>query len=79
MSNTTEKALDSTKLLLKASEVAECLSIGRGTAYELMAGGVLPTVRIGRSVRATAAGVERYARGLQDESQTKGGGSRLRS
>ena len=79
MSNTTEKAPESTKLLLRASEVAERLSIGRGTAYELMAGGVLPTVRIGRSVRAIATGVENYARGVQEGTEGTGDRSKSRS
>ena len=46
------------KLLLKASEVADRLSIGRATAYEMMAAGVLPTVRIGRAVRVPARSLE---------------------
>jgi len=42
-------------LLLSPREVAEALAIGRSTAYALMAAGVLPSVRIGSSVRAPAA------------------------
>ncbi|MGH9342482.1 MAG: helix-turn-helix domain-containing protein [Terriglobia bacterium] len=48
------------KLLLKASEVADRLSIGRATAYEMMSGGVLPTVRIGRAVRVPARALEAW-------------------
>lgn len=43
-------------LLLRGGEVAELLGIGRSTAFELMASGELPVVRIGRAVR-----VPRYA------------------
>jgi excisionase family DNA binding protein len=39
------------RLLLRGDEVAKLLGIGRSTAFDLMAGGVLPVVRIGRSVR----------------------------
>ncbi len=46
------------KLLLKAAEVADRLSIGRATAYEMMAAGILPTVRIGRAVRVPARALE---------------------
>ena len=73
MSNTREKATDTTKLLLRASEVAERLSIGRGTAYELMASGVLQSVRIGRSIRVPSrtldAFIERKERETKDESK----------
>lgn len=37
--------------LLRPSEVAEMLGIGRTKAYELIAGGKLPVVRIGTAVR----------------------------
>jgi excisionase family DNA binding protein len=43
--------MDDNKLLLRGDEVAKLLGIGRSTAFDLMAGGVLPVVRIGRSVR----------------------------
>lgn len=39
------------KLLLRPSEVAELLSVSRTKAYELIAAGVLPSVRVGSSVR----------------------------
>ena len=39
------------KLLLTAEEAAEALSIGRTKVYELMAGGQLRSVHIGRSRR----------------------------
>jgi excisionase family DNA binding protein len=37
--------------LLRADEVAEILGLGRSKVYEMMAAGVLPVVRLGRSVR----------------------------
>ena len=39
--------------LLRADEVAKALSIGRTKAYEMMAAGELPVVRLGRCVRVT--------------------------
>jgi excisionase family DNA binding protein len=47
-------------LLLKAEEVAKALRIGRSKAYELMASGQLPTVRIGRAVRVPAGALEEW-------------------
>jgi excisionase family DNA binding protein len=41
----------SDRLLLRAQEVADALGIGRSKAYELIAAGVLPSIRIGSSVR----------------------------
>ena len=37
--------------LLRAEEVAKALRIGRTKAYEMMAAGELPVVRLGRCVR----------------------------
>lgn len=37
--------------LLRADEVAKALRIGRTKAYEMMAAGELPVVRLGRCVR----------------------------
>lgn len=48
------------KLLLKAAEVADRLSIGRATAYEMMASGTLPIIRIGRAVRVPARALEAW-------------------
>ena len=42
------------KLLLRPAEVAELLGIGRSKAYELIAGGSIPAVRLGASVRVPA-------------------------
>jgi excisionase family DNA binding protein len=60
MQTAREDTLDKPKLLLKAEEVARRLSVGRATAYEMMAGGILPTVRIGRSVRVPARALEEW-------------------
>ncbi len=39
------------RLLLRPPEVAEALGIGRSKAYELIAAGTIPSIRIGGSVR----------------------------
>jgi excisionase family DNA binding protein len=38
-------------LLLRPSEAAAALGIGRSKAYELIAAGVIPSIRLGGSVR----------------------------
>ena len=47
MQETTERH----PLLLRGVEVAEALGISRALAYRWMASGILPTVRISRSIR----------------------------
>lgn len=44
--------------LLRAEEVAEALRISRTKAYEMMASGALPVVRLGRCVRVPRKGLE---------------------
>lgn len=48
------------RILLRATEVAAMLGIGRATVYELMASGAIPTVRIGRSVRVPQEALNRW-------------------
>jgi excisionase family DNA binding protein len=45
---------------LKVPEVAEVLRIARNRAYELVAEGEIPSVRIGRSVRVSRKELERW-------------------
>ena len=45
---------------LKVPEVAEQLRIARSRAYELVADGEIPAVRIGRSVRVSRKGLDRW-------------------
>lgn len=51
---------------MKVSEVAEELRIARSRAYELVANGKIPSVRIGRSVRVNRRELERW---LEDSRQ----------
>lgn len=51
---------------MKVPEVAEELRIARSRAYELVANGKIPSVRIGRSVRVNRRELERW---LEDSRQ----------
>jgi excisionase family DNA binding protein len=42
------------KILLKPGEVCELIGVGKSRCYELIAAGLLPSVRLGRSVRVPA-------------------------
>jgi putative molybdopterin biosynthesis protein len=48
---------------LKVPEVAEVLRIARSRAYELVADGEIPAVRIGRSIRVNRNELERWLEG----------------
>ena len=48
------------KLLLTAADVAKMLSIGQTKVAEMIAAKSLPTVRIGRSVRISAASLQKW-------------------
>lgn len=50
----------SPRLLLRVPEVAQTLGIGRTKVAELIAAGVLPTVRIGRCVRISTTALEKW-------------------
>ncbi|PZS33003.1 MAG: transcriptional regulator [Pseudonocardiales bacterium] len=52
------------KLLLTAEESAELLSIGRSKVYELMAGGVLPSVKVGRCRRIPRKAIDDFVESL---------------
>lgn len=54
------------KLLLRVTEAAELASVGRTTAYHLIASGAWPVVRIGSAVRVPLAGLRAWV-----EAQTK--------
>lgn len=49
------------RLLLRPSEVADSLGIGRSKAYELIAAGVIPSIRLGKSsVRVPSAALRAW-------------------
>jgi excisionase family DNA binding protein len=53
------------KLLLKPAEVSELTGMGKSKTYELIAAGILPSVRIGRLVRVPADKLRRWIEELQ--------------
>ena len=50
-------------MLLRMREAAEALGVGRSTIYGLVRSGDLPSVRIGRSLRVPAAGLQAWVEG----------------
>ena len=52
--------MDTRHEYLKVPEVAEELRIARSRAYELVANGTIPAVKIGRSVRVRRRELERW-------------------
>jgi excisionase family DNA binding protein len=54
------------KLLLRASEVAELIGLGRSATYALIASGSIPSVRLGKgAVRVPADALRRWLGELQ--------------
>jgi excisionase family DNA binding protein len=52
--------MDTQHEFLKVPEVAKELRIARSRAYELIANGTIPAVKIGRSVRVSRRELERW-------------------
>ena len=48
------------KLLLKPSEVAQILGIGRSLVYELIARKEIPSIRVGRCIRVPSESLQRW-------------------
>ncbi len=55
--------MDTQHEFLRIAEVAQELRIARSRAYELVANGTLPAVKIGRSVRVRRKELERWLEG----------------
>ena len=47
-------------LLMRAEEVARTLGLSRSKIYQMMSGGALPTVRVGRAVRVPKAALRNW-------------------
>jgi excisionase family DNA binding protein len=58
------------KLLLRPAEVSDLTGMGKSKTYELIAAGVIPSVRIGKSVRVPAARLRQWIEELQSKDQT---------
>lgn len=55
--------MDTEHEYLKVPEVAKVLRIARSRAYELVAEGEIPAVKIGRSVRVSRKDLDRWLEG----------------
>ena len=60
-------------VLLRVTEAATVLSVGRSSVYELIQAGELPVVHIGRSVRVPARAVREFAERLEAEQRSGSG------
>jgi len=47
------------RLLLRPREVADMIGVSRTTAYDLIAAGTIPSVRLGNHLRVPAAALEK--------------------
>jgi excisionase family DNA binding protein len=61
------------RLLLRPAEVAETLGVCRSKAYDLIARGVIPSVRIGWAVRVPAGHLKRW---IEEQATTGQGAER---
>ena len=60
------------RLLLRPSEVAELLGIGRSKAYELCASNQLKVVRIGKSIRVPVEALHQWMHEQMAREQSDG-------
>ena len=63
------------KLLLKPSEVAQILGIGRSLIYELIARKEIPSVRLGRCIRVPTESLQRWLKDQENCQSNEGAGS----
>ena len=59
----------SQRLVMSVPEAAEALGISRAHAYEMVARGDLPSVRLGRRVLVPRRALERLVEGERDDGQ----------
>ena len=57
------------RLLLKPTEVAEMLRIGRSLVYGMLATGEIPSIRVGRCIRVPKASLEKW---INDQEKARG-------
>lgn len=58
--NNRKKVVVVERMLLKPQEAAEALGIGRTKLYELLKRGVLPSVKVGASLRVPVQGLKTW-------------------
>ena len=61
--------MDKDKQTLTVTEVARCLGIGRNSAYEAIARGEIPVIRVGKRLLVPKAALEKMLSG--DHANTK--------
>ena len=59
------------KLLLKPSEVAQVLGIGRSLIYELIARNEIPSMRLGRCIRIPSESLQRWLKDQELQSKER--------
>ena len=62
------------EILLDIDEAARRLGMGRSFTYALVLRGDIPSVKLGRSRRVVAAGLEEYVRGRLQEAEGQDSG-----
>ena len=61
------------KLLLKPTEAAEAIGLGRSKTYQLISSGAIPSVRIGKSVRVPVVALRSWIeKQLQEQIELQG-------
>jgi len=64
------------RLLLKPTEAAEVIGLGRSKTYQLISSGVIPSVRIGKSVRVPVVALRNWIeQQLREQKQPQGDGA----
>lgn len=61
--------MEAEKLLIKPMEAARMLSVGRASIYRLIAEGVIPSVRLGGSLRVSLDGLREWINAHSSESK----------
>src|SRR5438094_6761456 len=67
------------RLLLRMTEVATLLGLGRSTVYELVQRGELPVIHVGRAVRVPTDALERWIELRRAEAEGESGHGRGRT
>lgn len=65
--------MDKGKLTLTVDEAARCLGIGRNSAYEAIARGEIPVVRIGKRLLVPRVGLEKLLAGTTKNTSEENG------
>jgi len=60
------------KLMLKPREAAEAVGVGRTLFYRLVRAGIIPSCRIGKSLRIPVAALRAWAAAQADQQQASG-------